>query len=156
MSRWKQGEAAIQQMLDAGELDQVPADADTVGLLFKAAEQHIASATLLRESDLDAAYSLAYDAGRKGATALLAHQGLRPTTKGGHLAVVRAMREQFPGVPGLSSLDMLRRRRNQSEYPDPAGSDPLTLEEVQEAIDTVSVLLASAGRLLEQPQVGVF
>jgi hypothetical protein len=46
MTRWKQGEAAIEQMLDAGELDQVPADADTVGLLVNAAEQHIASGLL--------------------------------------------------------------------------------------------------------------
>jgi hypothetical protein len=42
-----------------------------------------------------------------GATALLAHQGLGPTTTGGHIAVGEAMRAQFPRVPGLSSLDPL-------------------------------------------------
>ncbi len=156
MTRWRHGEAAVERMLDAGELDQVPADRDTVALLIGAAERHVASASSLVGSDLDAAYALAYDAGRKAATALLAHQGLRPTTKGGHLAVVRAMREQFPSVPGLTTLDMLRRRRNQTEYPEPTGHDPLTGEEVEEAIVVARTVIASASQLLDQPQVGVF
>jgi hypothetical protein len=78
---------------------------------------------------------------RKASTALLAHQGLRPTTTGGHLAVVEIMRAQFPGVPGLTSLDRLRRRRNQAEYPDPTGYDPIAAEEASEAIQVAVACL---------------
>jgi hypothetical protein len=69
---------------------------------------------------------MAYDAARKAATALLTHQGLRPTTAGGHIAVAEAVRAQFPGVPGLASLDRLRRRRNQADYPNLAATTPST------------------------------
>lgn len=50
------------------------------------------------DTDPEATCSLAYDAARKSATALLAYQELRPTTAGGHIAVVDVMRAQFPGV----------------------------------------------------------
>jgi hypothetical protein len=40
----------------------------------------VESARLTVVQDPEVAYSLAYDAGRKSATALLNHQGLRPTT----------------------------------------------------------------------------
>jgi hypothetical protein len=108
------------------------------------------------ESDPEAAYTLAYDVARKSATALLAHQGLRPTTTGGHLAVVDVMRAQFPGVPGLMSLDRLRRRRNQAEYPDPAGYDPITVEEADEAIRAAATCIESTERLLELDELGIF
>jgi hypothetical protein len=84
----------------ARHLQQVVSDPDTVDALLASARRHIASARLTVEQDPEAAYSLAYDAARKGATALLNHQGLRPTTAGGHLAVVDTIRAQFPGVPG--------------------------------------------------------
>jgi uncharacterized protein (UPF0332 family) len=124
--------------------------------LLASARRHVDSARLTAESDPEAAYSLAYDAARKSATALLAHQGLRPTTAGGHLAVVDVMRAQFPGVPGLTSLDRLRRRRNQAEYPDPTGYDPITVEEANEAIQVAATCIASAERLLERDELGIF
>ena len=59
------------------------------------------------------------------------------------------MRAQFPGVPGLTSLDRLRRRRNQAEYPDPTGYNPIAAEEASEAIQVAVDGIASAERLLE-------
>ena len=88
--------------------------------------------------------------------ALLAHQGLRPTTAGGHIAVVEAITAKFPGVAGLKSLDRLRRRRNQAEYPDPAGYDAITPEEATEALDAARATTSDARRLLDAPQLGVF
>ncbi len=85
-----------------------------------------------------------YDAAKKTATALLAHQGLRPTTVGGHIVVVEAVNAQFPSVPGLKSIDRLRRRRNQAEYPEPASYDPVTTDEANDAA-------AVAGECLEPP-----
>jgi HEPN domain-containing protein len=137
-------------------LQRVVADSDTVASLITSARRHLGSARMTAESDPEAAYTLAYDAARKTATALLAHQGLRPTNAGGHLAVVDVMRVQFPGVPGLVSLDRLRRRRNQAEYPDPTGYDPITAEEANEAIQVAGTCIESAERLLELDELGIF
>lgn len=143
-------------MLEQRELSRAPVDADTVAALRAAARRHIDSANTLKDLDPEGAYALAYDAARKSATALLAHQGLRPTSSGGHIVVVEAVRSQFPDVPGLRSLDMLRRRRNQSMYPDPKGYDPITAEELEEAVTTAREVFDAAERILELPQLGLF
>jgi hypothetical protein len=109
----------INALLERGHLQQVTADSDTAEALVTTSERHVQSAATLADSGPEAAFSLAYDAARKAATALLrASRRLRPATEGGHLAVVDAINARFPGVAGLKSLDRLRRRRNQAEYPD--------------------------------------
>ena len=127
MGRWAQGQQTVEQLLRDRHLQQVVADADTVTALLQAASRHIATATAAVDGDPEGAYSLAYDAARKSATAVLAHQGLRPTSAGGHIAVVETIHAQFPKVPGLASLDRLRRHRNQPEYPQPGHTTPSTL-----------------------------
>ena len=119
MARWPKGEQQVASLIEQRHLQQVAADSQTAAALLASAGRHVESARRTVDADPEAAYALAYDAARKSATALLAHQGLRPTTSGGHIAVVDAIRAQFPGVPGLTSLDRLRRRRNQAEYPNP-------------------------------------
>jgi uncharacterized protein (UPF0332 family) len=156
MARWRKGEDTINELLERGHLQKVTADSQTADALVATSERHVQSAATLTASDPEAAYSLAYDAARKAATALLAHQGLRPTTTGGHIAVVDAINAQFPGVGGLKSLDRLRRRRNQAEYPDPAGYDPITPKEATEALDAARATIAATSRLLAAPQLGVF
>lgn len=146
----------IERLLDQRHLEHVPADAETVTALLDAARRHVASARALVGSDNEGAYALAYDAARKSATALLAHQGLRPMSAGGHIVLVEATRAQFPDVRGLSDLDMLRRRRNQAEYPDPAGYSRVTSDEVEEAIEAAGDALDAATRLIDAPQLGVF
>jgi hypothetical protein len=66
------------------------------------------------------------------------------------------VRAQFPGVPGLSSLDRLRRRRNQTEYPEPRGYDPVTADEVVDAIRVATDCLDAARRLSAMDQLGIF
>jgi hypothetical protein len=123
MSRWAKGADQVNMLIEQRHLQRVIADADPVDALLGSARRHVESARLTAGQDPEAAYSLAYDGARKSATAVLAHQGLRPTTAGGHLAVVDAVRAQFPGMPGLTSLDRLRRRRNQAEYPEALEAD---------------------------------
>lgn len=137
MARWRKGEQEVARLIEQRHLQQVAADSETAAALLASAGRHVESARRAADADPEAAYALAYDAARKSATALLAHQGLRPTTAGGHIAVVDAMRAQFPGVPGLTSLDRLRRRRNQAEYPSSHASARLVrrrevLERVQQ------------------------
>jgi hypothetical protein len=145
MPSWAQGAEAIRRLLQDRHLQRVVPDTDTAQALLAAATRHIHSATVAADDDPEGAYALAYDAARKCATALLAHQGLRPTTTGGHIAVVDAMRAQFPRVPGLTSLDRLRRRRNQAEYPQPRQYDPIHPGEAHDAITVANDCLTSLG-----------
>jgi HEPN domain-containing protein len=156
MPRWRTGEVTINALLERSHIQRVAADSETGETLVATSERHAQSAATLTDSDPEAAFSLAYDAARKAVTALLAHQGLRPTTAGGHIAIVEAITAQFPGVAGLKSLDRLRRRRNQAEYPDPAGYDAITPKEATEALDAARATISAARRLLNAPQLGVF
>lgn len=137
-------------------LEHVPADADTVAALIATARRHVMSASATAAGDPEGALALAYDAARKTATALLAHQGLRPTSAGGHIVIVEAVNAQFPGVAGLKSVDRLRRRRNQAEYPDPQHYDPITADEVDDAIEVARACLTAADKLITAPQLGIF
>jgi hypothetical protein len=94
---------------------------------------------------------LAYDAARQALTALLAHQGLRATTKGGHYAVEQAARAQFG--PGFRQFGALRRRRNELEYPQRPGDDA-TIDEATEAVDDAQAIISAARGLLDQ--LGLF
>ena len=156
MARWRKGEEQVAHLIAQRHLQRVVGDPETISALLASARRHVESARRTADNDPEAAYSLAYDAARKSATALLAHQGLRPTTAGGHIAVVDVMRVQFPGVPGLASLDRLRRRRNQAEYPDPSGYDPITAAEAKEVIEAAVKCISSAERLLQLDELGVF
>lgn len=92
MTRWAQGDDKVQQLLDQGALQQVQgADADGQPLLDKA-RRTLTSAASLREADPESSYTLTYDAARFACSALLAQQGLRATSRGGHYAVEQATR----------------------------------------------------------------
>jgi len=154
--RWNQGSDVVERLLGDRHLERIPADTDTVAALIAAARRHVTSAMTTADHDPEGAYALSYDAARKTATALLAHQGLRPTSSGGHIVIVETMNAQFPGVAGLKSIDRLRRRRNQAEYPDPQNYDPMTVEEVHDAIEVAQVCLSAADKLIAAPQLGIF
>lgn len=134
----------------------MPADAATVEGLIESARRHVVTGRTATTNDPEGSFSLAYDAARKAASALLAHQGLRGTTAGGHIVIVEAMNAQFPGVAGLKSIDRLRRRRNQAEYPDPSNYDPVTTDESEDALNVATDCIEAATRLIAAPQLGVF
>lgn len=92
MARWSIGEAAIQALVAGGELQKLTGAAANGELLLGKASITLETARSAIATDPDSASVLAYDASRQALTALLAHQGLRPTTKGGHYAVERAVR----------------------------------------------------------------
>jgi hypothetical protein len=84
VSRWTMGEAEIEKLLAERQLQQVTgAQANGEHLLGRAART-LTTASDIVDDDPDSAYILAYDAARYAGTALLAQQGLRPTTSGGH------------------------------------------------------------------------
>jgi hypothetical protein len=95
MSRWARGEADVEQLIARREMDRTTgAQADGTALLEQA-RKTAATAARLAADDPYSSYVLAYDSARFACTALLAQQGLRATTNGGHYAVERAVRAQF-------------------------------------------------------------
>ena len=147
MSRWARGEAEIEQLLAAGHLERVAgAQADGTPLLEQS-RKTAATALKLVPDDAYSAYVLSYDAARFACVALLAQQGLRATTSGGHYAVERAVRAQFGD--GFRPFGVLRRRRNELEYPH-MPSETASAEEASEAAETVQQLISAATQLLSQ------
>ena len=147
MARWKRGESDVEALLAAGELQKLTGAAANGERLLEKAAVTLRTARSAVETDPDSAFVLAYDAARQALTALLAHQGLRPTTKGGHYAVERAVRAQFG--PGFRQFGALRRRRNELEYPERPGDDA-TQDEASAAIENAEAILTAAQDLLDQ------
>jgi hypothetical protein len=115
------------------------------------ARQTLASAHLLLADDQANAFVLAYDAVRQAGTALLAQQGLRPTSAGGHVAVERVVRSQFGAA--FAAYGGLRRRRNEVEYP-AHPDESVDADEAAEAVRLAGDLIAAAEKLM--PHLGLF
>ena len=151
MARWNRGESEVEALLASGELQKLTGAAANGERLLEKAAVTLTTARSAVETDPDSAFVLAYDSARQALTALLAHQGLRPTTKGGHYAVEQAVRAQFG--PGFRQFGALRRRRNELEYPERPGDDA-TQDEAGEAIEHAEAILTAAQGLLDQ--LGLF
>jgi hypothetical protein len=151
MTRWQRGEAEIERMLAGGELEVLTgAVADGEPWLSKA-RRTLSTAAGAADSDPDSAFTLAYDAARFACTALLAQQGLRATTRGGHYAVEAAVRRQFGAT--FDRYGALRRQRNDIEYPVNAAAR-LARDDARSAIAVATDLTAAAEQLL--PHLALF
>ncbi|HMG43182.1 MAG TPA: hypothetical protein VK611_17765 [Acidimicrobiales bacterium] len=156
MPAWQRGRLAVERMLESGELETVEPSLPTAERLLAAATAHIALAGKGVDEDPDGAFQLGYDAARKSCAALLAVQGLRATTHGGHVAVQEAVRDQFAGpngMPVFGRLSRLRRQRNATEYPDP-DSPTVTAEDAVACLAVAGEMLDAARRLVESGQLG--
>jgi hypothetical protein len=140
--RSRSGEAHPQS--GTGACDSLAADG--APLLAQAQKTAVTAAGLV-QADAHSTYVLAYDAARFACIALLAQQGMRATTDGGHYAVERAMRAQFG--EGFRPFADLRRRRNELEYPR-LPADTATADEAQQAVEAAERLIAAADTLLGQ------
>jgi hypothetical protein len=84
MASWARGESEIEQLITAGHLERV-SGAETDGFpLLNQVRKTVATAAKAIPDDSYSAYVLSYDAARFACVALLAQQGLRATTNGGH------------------------------------------------------------------------
>jgi HEPN domain-containing protein len=149
--RWSAGEATIERLLAAGHVERVQgAQADGESWLERA-RRGLDAAQVLAQSAPDSSVVLAYDAARQACVALLAEQGLRPTTAGGHYAIEEVIRAQFG--PTLRAFGGLRRRRNELEYP-LYPTEQATVAEAAESLKTAAEIIDSATKLL--PNLGFF
>jgi HEPN domain-containing protein len=149
--RWSAGEAEVQRLLDQGSIERVQgAQADGESWLERA-RRGLDAARIVAEAAPDSSIILAYDAARQACVALLAQQGLRPTTSGGHYAIEEAIRAQFG--PTLRAFGGLRRRRNELEYP-LYPTERASAAEAAEALKTADEIIDAVTRLL--PNLGFF
>jgi hypothetical protein len=149
--RWSTGEADVERLLAAGHVERVQgAQADGASWLDRA-RRGLRAARVITEAAPDSSVILAYDAARQACVAVLAQQGLRPTTAGGHYAVEEVIRAQFG--PALRAFGGLRRRRNELEYP-LYPTEQATAEEAAEALTTAAELIDAAAKLI--PNLGFF
>jgi hypothetical protein len=149
--RWQQGREALDGMIARGELERVPASRDHADLLLSQARRHLASAGAIADTDPAGAYQLLYDAARKALAGVLENQGVRATSRGGHIAVRDAVSAQLdPPLGGvLRPFDRLRRRRNQVEYPSSAAPG-VTAGEVERDVPKVEQIIDVAAKVLDQ------
>jgi HEPN domain-containing protein len=143
--RWSVGEATIDRLLAAGHLERVQgAQADGTSWLDRA-RRGLEAAQVLAETAPDSSVVLAYDAARQACVALLAQQGLRPTTAGGHYVIEEVIRAQFG--PTLRAFGGLRRRRNELEYP-LYPTEQASAAEATETLQTAAEIIDAAGKLV--------
>ena len=147
---WETGSERIRELLNGGELSQVPPDTELARRMLADAGRHLSTATAAESTgDLAGAYQLGYDALRKSAASLLEAQGLRATSRGGHIAVQDAVTAQFGStIRGLRSFSRLRRARNSFEYPTTETPGP-SEDDVQDAIRVAREVNDAAGKILE-------
>lgn len=147
---WETGSDRIQELVNAGELGQVPPDVELARRMLADARRHLATVAAAQSSgDLSGAYQLAYDALRKSAASLLEAQGLRPTSRGGHIAVQDAVIAQFgSSIRALRSYSRLRRARNTFEYPSTETPGP-SEDDVKDAIRVAREVNDAADKILE-------
>jgi hypothetical protein len=149
--RWNQGREVIDRMLAASELQRVPASREHADHLIGQARRHLVSVDEISEDDPAGGYALVYDAARKALTAVLENQGLRPTTRGGHLAVYEAARAQFDPPMGqvIKPFDRIRRQRHEVEYP-PADAPQISPDDVREDAVKAAAIVDLSDRVLDQ------
>lgn len=147
---WQIGQAEIEAMLTAGQLESVSADRALAEELLETSRRHLTSARAVLKSDPEGSFQLAYDAARMALTAHLQNQGLRAKSgEGGHRTVHLAASAQLGSTAGavLDDFDWLRRTRNDTEYPRPdrrraAGADAEAIEVSEQVVEKLSAVLA--------------
>jgi hypothetical protein len=115
------------------------------------ARKDLASAKLLLDANPKRAYESLYDAARMALTAVLENEGLRPTSRGGHIAPYAAVSAQLDPPLGatLRPFDRMRRTRNRSEYPSFTTPD-LTADNVRADLPVAASIVEVCEGVLDQ------
>ncbi len=149
--KWEQGRERIDELLNQHEIQRVNPSREHADRLVRQARHHLESAFSLKEGDPEGAYALIYDAARKALAAELVNQGLRATSKGGHIATYQAVRAQLdpPLAEEIVPFDRMRRTRRDVEYP-PADIPGLTPEDVSADLVKARAIVDLVERILDE------
>ena len=149
--RWNQGRTEIDKLIADGELQRVPPNREHADQLLVQSRKDLASAELLLDSNPKRAYESLYDAARMALTAVLKNEGLRPTSRGGHIAPYSAVIAQLDPPMGaiLRPFDRMRRTRNRSEYPSFTTPD-VTPDNVRADLPVAGSIVEVCGSVLDE------
>lgn len=151
--RWEPGRGRIEEMLHGTPptLQRVQPSREHADRLLRQARAHLATAGKVAGDDPAGAYGLLYDAARKALTAVLENQGLRPTSRGGHLAAYHAVTAQLDPPLGrpLRPFDRLRRTRNDVEYP-ATDAEEVTADQVVDDLPKATAIVELAAQVLDE------
>ena len=149
--RWNQGRTEIDKLIADGELQRVPPNREHADQLLVQSRKDLASAELLLDSNPKRAYESLYDAARMALTAILENEGLRPTSRGGHIAPYSAVIAQLDPPMGaiLRPFDRMRRTRNRSEYPSFTTPD-VTPDNVRADLPVAGSIVEVCGSVLDE------
>ena len=138
-------------MLARQELERVAPSREHADQLLRQSRDHLDAVEAVDEIDAVGAYQLMYEAARKALTAVLANEGLRPTTAGGHRAAYEATLAQLHPPLGaiLRPFDRMRRRRNDAAYPSPE-TPPFDTDHVQRDLPKVRQIVDLAGKVVDE------
>ncbi len=157
MSQWPTGAHVVERMIADGDLEEVLPSPQHAGRLLTEARAHLRTSGASRHDDPSGSFATLYTAARKAMTAPLATVGLRPTRKGGHVAVgeaVEAMLGQAKGV--VRPFNRLRRLRRDAEYPSedtpPLGPDDIdaSLEDATDIVDSMTAFVETLDTRLDR------
>ena len=149
MTRWNQGRGTIDAHIAHGAIEHVPASREAAEAELVRARTHLDSARRLLESDPEGAYTLAYDGARRALAAVLQNQGLRVTSRGGHVTVYEAVLAQLEPPLGsiLRPFNRMRARRNEVAYRS-SEAPSMTAEDVTADLSKVEALIEVAEKAI--------
>ena len=152
---WGKGQDVIEDLLNRGHLEQVPANPDEAQYLLGRSRVHLDTAARMVDDDPEIAYDALYAAARKALTAVLRQQGLRPTREGGHEAVIQATEAQL--VPPLGAVlrpyRRLRRQRGKADYM--ASEGAISPDDVLADLPAATAVVTAAEKVVPQMPVYV-
>jgi hypothetical protein len=152
--RWAEGAVEIESMIQGGELERVIPSRSHAERLLAEAVRHLTSAEAMADLDPPMAYDSLYAAARKSLAAVLAVQGLRATSRGGHLAVQHAIEAQLGRIRHvIKSFSRLRITRNEADYPSEEHPQ-LTAADIREDLPAAADIVDAMKRLA--PRMGPF
>jgi hypothetical protein len=149
MTQWNQGRETIDALIVRGSIEHVPASREAAEAELVRARTHLASARQLQETDPEGAYTLAYDSARRALAAVLQNQGLRVTSRGGHVTVYEAVLAQLDPPLGsvLRPFNRMRARRNEVAYRS-SEAPAVTSEDVTADVVKVEALIEVAEKTI--------
>lgn len=145
MSHWTTGAAEVELNIAENNLQRVVGGHAEGASWLQKADKHLATARSIQGDDPESAFLLAAEAAHSMGLGLLAQQGLRPTTAGGHIVVQRVLVAQFGD--SFKDFDWIRRRRHEAKYVAFPG-EVVTDLEIADALSDTDRMLSGARQLI--------
>lgn len=140
----------LMQLAREGRTETVTVNADDVRALLDQAGKHVATArAALDLEDFEGAHTMAYDACRKTALALVWATGLRPKGEGHHEATFEAasaIADSFGAEGIVQDAGNLRYARNSSQY----RARSISSEDAEDAVSIADELAQTLREPVEQ------